>query len=79
MDDNIQEEVAQDQPEFQNPFHDRKWTKDHPATNIIGNLEEGVKTRSAIANECLCAGLLSKTGPKTAKEALQNPIWIQSM
>ena len=60
VDDIIQEEVAQDQPEFQNPFHDQKWTKDHPATNIIGNLEECVRTRSATANECLCAGFLSK-------------------
>ena len=31
----------------------RKWTKIHPFELIIGDANEGVKTRSATQNECL--------------------------
>ena len=30
----------------------RKWTKSHPFELIIGDANEGVKTRSATQNEC---------------------------
>ena len=56
-----------------------KWTKDHPADQVIGNPKDGVKTRSATENECLFASFLSMTEPKSIKEALQDSDWVKAM
>ena len=51
--------------------------KDHPTDLIIGNLNEGVKTRSreVVSNACF----VSKLEPKNVKEALTDEFWINAM
>ena len=58
---------------------DRKWTKDHPFELIIGDANEGVKTRRATQEECLSSCFLSKEEPKKIEEALLDPDWISAM
>ncbi|KAJ9561833.1 LOW QUALITY PROTEIN: hypothetical protein OSB04_006993 [Centaurea solstitialis] len=58
--------------------HAVKWTKDHPQTQIIGELTEGVKTRAHV-NYCLFACFVSKTEPKKVTEALADPFWVEAM
>ncbi|KAI3742536.1 hypothetical protein L1987_60221 [Smallanthus sonchifolius] len=67
--------------------------KDHPVTNIIGNLQDGVKTRSLVDNTCLytCikdSGVLddcshscfiSQVEPKNVEMALHDNNWIEAM
>ena len=50
----------------------RKWTKDHPAEQIICDLDSGVVTHSAIKNESLYTSLLSMIKCKGIKEAIQD-------
>ncbi|KAL8089698.1 hypothetical protein AgCh_039252 [Apium graveolens] len=57
----------------------RKWTKAHTPDLIIGDPEAGVRTRTAISNECLYHSFLSQTEPKKVEEALQDADWIQAM
>ncbi|MEX5523356.1 hypothetical protein, partial [Bacillus cereus] len=51
--------------------------KNHPQENIIGNLQEGVTTRSRsiIAHSCF----ISKIEPKNVNEALTDEYWINAM
>ncbi|XP_057444286.1 uncharacterized protein LOC130736472 [Lotus japonicus] len=51
--------------------------KIHPKENIIGDLNDGVITRSRdlVSNACF----ISKIEPKNVKEALTDEFWIQSM
>ncbi|KAI3808308.1 hypothetical protein L1987_24257 [Smallanthus sonchifolius] len=70
-----------------------KELKDHPVTNIIGNLQDGVKTRSLVDNTCLytCikdSGVLddcshscfiSQVEPKNVEMALNDNNWIEAM
>ncbi|KAI3819600.1 hypothetical protein L1987_13441 [Smallanthus sonchifolius] len=67
--------------------------KDHPMTNIIGNLQDGVKTRSLVDNTCLYtyikdSGVLddcshscfiSQVEPKIVEMALNDNNWIEAM
>ena len=57
----------------------RKWTKSHPFELIIGDANEGVKTRSATQNECLYSSFLSQEEPKKVEDALQDPDWVLAM
>ncbi|KAL8133942.1 hypothetical protein AgCh_009127 [Apium graveolens] len=57
----------------------RKWTKDHTPDLIIGNHDDGVKTRSATQNECLYHNLLSKEEPKKVEDALKDADWVMAM
>ncbi|KAI3754817.1 hypothetical protein L1987_54608 [Smallanthus sonchifolius] len=53
----------------------------HPVENIIGSLEDGVKTRSQAGNVnvCLYSCFLSQEEPKNVIVALQDPSWIEAM
>ncbi|KAI3821406.1 hypothetical protein L1987_08973 [Smallanthus sonchifolius] len=53
----------------------------HPVENIIGSLEDGVKTRSQTGNinVCLYSCFLSQEEPKNVTVALQDPSWIEAM
>ncbi|KAI3813979.1 hypothetical protein L1987_18717 [Smallanthus sonchifolius] len=67
--------------------------KDHPVTNIIGNLQDGVKTRSLVDNTCLytCikdSGVLddcshscfiSQVEPMNVEMTLNDNNWIEAM
>ena len=57
----------------------RKWTKIHPFELIIGDVNEGVKTRSATHNECMYSSFLSQEEPKKVEDALQYPDWVIAM
>ena len=57
----------------------RKWTKSHPFELIIGDANEGVKTRSATQNECLYSSFLSQKEPKKVEDALKDPDWVLAM
>ncbi|KAL8091394.1 hypothetical protein AgCh_033851 [Apium graveolens] len=59
--------------------HTRKWDRGHNREAIIGDPTVTVRTRSAIANECLHACFLSQVKPKKTEEALLDPDWISAM
>ncbi|KAI3807340.1 hypothetical protein L1987_23266 [Smallanthus sonchifolius] len=70
-----------------------KELKDHPVTNIIGNLQDGVQTRSLTENTCLYSYIrdtgvldvclhscfISQVEPKNVEMALQDNNWIEAM
>ncbi|KAI3808199.1 hypothetical protein L1987_24147 [Smallanthus sonchifolius] len=70
-----------------------KELKAHPITNIIGNLRDGVQTRSIIDNTCLYTGIknsvildvcshscfISQVEPKNVEMALRDNNWIEAM
>ncbi|KAJ9567111.1 hypothetical protein OSB04_003077 [Centaurea solstitialis] len=58
--------------------HAIKWTNDHPQTQIIGDLTEGVNTRANV-NYCMFACFVSKIEPKKVTEALADPFWVKAM
>ncbi|KAD4179191.1 hypothetical protein E3N88_27782 [Mikania micrantha] len=53
----------------------------HPVENIIGNVEEGVRTRSSMheANICLFSCFLSQVELKKVAEALKDNSWVEAM
>nr|GEY33807.1 hypothetical protein [Tanacetum cinerariifolium] len=62
--------------------HDYQWTKDHPLEQVIGEPSRPVLTRSQLKTNgdiCIYALTVSIMEPKTVKEALTNPAWIESM
>ncbi|GJV04868.1 hypothetical protein Tco_1338437 [Tanacetum coccineum] len=66
----------------QPPDHLRKWTKDHPLDNIVGNLTRPVSTRKQLASDALWCCFhteLSKVEPKNFKMALIEDCWFQAM
>ncbi|KAJ9542808.1 hypothetical protein OSB04_029314 [Centaurea solstitialis] len=60
------------------PPHTTRWTKDHPLSQVIGNISEGVKTR-ATANYSLFSCFVSQTEPKKVSNALVDPFWVKAM
>ena len=52
------------------------WSKAHPWELILGDLEAGVKTRSATRNECFYSGFLSQEEQKKVEYALNDPDWV---
>nr|GEV17243.1 hypothetical protein [Tanacetum cinerariifolium] len=65
------------------PFeHNRKWTKDHPFGNIIGQLARLVSTRLQLHEQalfCYYDAFLTSVEPKTYKDALTQSCWIEVM
>ncbi|KAI3682893.1 hypothetical protein L1987_83244 [Smallanthus sonchifolius] len=55
--------------------------KKHPLENIIGQVHQGVQTRSKSheANICLFSYFLSQVEPKKIDEALKHSSWIEAM
>ncbi|KAJ9541902.1 hypothetical protein OSB04_028408 [Centaurea solstitialis] len=56
-----------------------KWTRAHPLYNVIGDVNDGVKTRSASANYCLYKSFLSVIEPKNFSQALDDSDWLLAM
>ncbi|KAJ9541518.1 hypothetical protein OSB04_028024 [Centaurea solstitialis] len=56
-----------------------KWTRAHPLYIVIGDVNDGVKTRSASANYCLYKSFLSKIEPKNVSQALDDSDWLLAM
>ncbi|GJU05793.1 retrovirus-related pol polyprotein from transposon TNT 1-94 [Tanacetum coccineum] len=62
--------------------HLRKWGKDHPLENVIGNPSRPVSTRKQLtinALWCLYNFILSKVEPKNFKSAVTEDCWFQAM
>ncbi|GJS92279.1 retrovirus-related pol polyprotein from transposon TNT 1-94 [Tanacetum coccineum] len=62
--------------------HLRKWTKDHPLQNIIGELSRPVSTRLQLHEQalfCYYDAFLTSVEPKTYKDALTQSCWIEAM
>ncbi len=51
--------------------------KDHPESNMIGDPQEGVRTRRQLV--CGVACYVSMVEPKNIEEALLDDYWIQAM
>jgi len=47
--------------------------------NIIGQIEEGVSTRSSISNFCRDTTFVSQIEPKSIEEALKDEKWVEVM
>ncbi|GJR38963.1 putative ribonuclease H-like domain-containing protein [Tanacetum coccineum] len=65
-----------------NSEHIKKWTKDHPLDNIIGELERPVSTRLQIHEQslfCYFDAFLTSVEPKNYKDALTQACWIEAM
>ncbi|KAJ9561581.1 hypothetical protein OSB04_006741 [Centaurea solstitialis] len=56
-----------------------KWTRAHPLYIVIGDVNDGVKTRSASANYCLYKSFLSVIEPKNVSQALEDYDWLLAM
>ncbi|GKB33379.1 retrovirus-related pol polyprotein from transposon TNT 1-94 [Tanacetum coccineum] len=66
----------------QPPEHLKRWTKDHPLDNFIGNPSRPVSTRHQLQTEsmfCYFAAFLTFIESKNYKEALQESCWIEAM
>ncbi|GKD61220.1 hypothetical protein Tco_1298729, partial [Tanacetum coccineum] len=62
------------------PDHLRRWTKDHPLDNIVGNPSHPVSTRKQLASDALWCCFhteLSKVEPKNFKMAVIEDCWFQ--
>ncbi|GJT57922.1 putative ribonuclease H-like domain-containing protein [Tanacetum coccineum] len=60
----------------------RRWTKDHPLDNIVGNPSRPVSTRKQLASDALWCCFhteLSKVEPKNFKMAVIEDCWFQAM
>nr|GEW19336.1 hypothetical protein [Tanacetum cinerariifolium] len=68
---------------FYQPYpHDFQWTKDHPLEQVIREPSRPVLIRNQLKTNgdmCIYALTVSFLEPKTVKEALTNPVWIESM
>ena len=47
--------------------------------NIIGQIKEGVSTRSSISNFCRHTAFVSQVEPKSIEETLKDEKWVESM
>ncbi|GJY62234.1 putative ribonuclease H-like domain-containing protein [Tanacetum coccineum] len=66
----------------QPPDHLRRWIKDHPLDNIVGNPSRPVSTRKQLASDALWCYFhteLSKVEPKNFKMAVIEDCWFQAM
>ena len=75
----LQQNVFQGESSRSVPQVRSVWTRDHPFELIIGDLEAGVRSRSATQKECLYFVFLSKMEPKKIEEALTDPDWVVAM
>nr|GEV04453.1 hypothetical protein [Tanacetum cinerariifolium] len=68
---------------FYQPYpHDYQWTRDQPLEQVIEEPSRPVLTRNQLKTEgdmCIYALTISIIEPKTVKEALIDPAWIESM
>ncbi|KAJ9557088.1 hypothetical protein OSB04_011702 [Centaurea solstitialis] len=61
--------------------HTRKWTRDHPPSQIIESPSQPVQTRSSknVENLILFGGFLSEFEPSDVSQALTDPDWVLAM
>jgi len=56
-----------------------KHKSSHPKELIIGDINEGIHTRSKRQEETSAVALISEIEPKSTEEALTDESWIESM
>ncbi|GJV72358.1 retrovirus-related pol polyprotein from transposon TNT 1-94 [Tanacetum coccineum] len=62
--------------------HLKKWLKDHPMENIMGNPSRPVSNRKQLATDalwCFYNSVLSKVKPKNFKSAMTEDCWFEAM
>nr|GEU96674.1 integrase, catalytic region, zinc finger, CCHC-type, peptidase aspartic, catalytic [Tanacetum cinerariifolium] len=67
---------------YQSYPHDYQWIKDHPLEQVIEEPSRSVLTRNQLKTDgdmCIYALTVSIMEPKSVKEALTDPDWIDSM
>nr|GEZ87955.1 integrase, catalytic region, zinc finger, CCHC-type, peptidase aspartic, catalytic [Tanacetum cinerariifolium] len=68
---------------FYQPYpHEFQWTKDHPLKQVIGEPSRPILTRNQLRSDgdmCMYALTVSTMEPKNVKEAMTDPVWIDSM
>nr|GEW75464.1 hypothetical protein [Tanacetum cinerariifolium] len=68
---------------FYQPYpHEFQWTKDHPLEQVIGEPSRPVLTRNQLRSDgdmCMYALTISAMKPKNVKDAMTDPVWIESM
>nr|GEV33004.1 hypothetical protein [Tanacetum cinerariifolium] len=68
---------------FYQPYpHDYQWTKDHPLEQVIREPSRPLLTRNQLKSDgdmCIYALTVSIMEPKSVKESLTDPAWIESM
>ncbi|GKA40093.1 retrovirus-related pol polyprotein from transposon TNT 1-94 [Tanacetum coccineum] len=65
-----------------NQAADTQWTKDHPLSQVRGNLSKPVQTRRQLVTDpeiCMFALIVSTAEPKTIMEAMADSAWIEAM
>ena len=58
--------------------HPWKFTKDHPSANILGNVDEGIQTRSRL-RENLNVAFTSQIEPRKIEDAFLDIEWVNAM
>nr|GEX45317.1 retrovirus-related Pol polyprotein from transposon TNT 1-94 [Tanacetum cinerariifolium] len=74
----VEENAQVEDDEFVNIFY----TPDHPLEQVIRNPSQSVRTRRQLESHgdmCMFALTVSRTEPKTIKEAMADSAWIESM
>ncbi|GKD89343.1 hypothetical protein Tco_1364850 [Tanacetum coccineum] len=69
-------------PDHQVSEHNRKWTKDHPLENIIGDLDRPASIRLQLHEQalfCYYDAFLTSVEPNNYKDALTQACWIEAM
>ncbi|GJZ49738.1 retrovirus-related pol polyprotein from transposon TNT 1-94 [Tanacetum coccineum] len=74
--------LAESNPVIQPYDHLRKWSKDHPMDNVIGNPSYPVSTRKQLTIDalwCFYNSVLSKVEPINFKTAIAKACWFEAM
>jgi hypothetical protein len=53
--------------------------RDHPVNSILGDIQEGVTTRSQVAHFCEHYSFVSSIEPYMIEDALRDPDWVEAM
>jgi hypothetical protein len=53
--------------------------RNHPVDNILGDIKNGVITKSSVANFCKYYSFISSLEPFKVEDALRNPDWVVGM
>ncbi|GKE97707.1 hypothetical protein Tco_0021058, partial [Tanacetum coccineum] len=67
---------------YQRHYSEHRQTKDYPLEQVIGNPSQSIGTRRQLEIDgemCMFALTVSRTEPKSIKEAMSNSAWIKSM
>nr|GFA24954.1 Gag-Pol polyprotein [Tanacetum cinerariifolium] len=63
-------------------INEKRWTKDHPIANVIGDPSRSVSTRKqlkTVAIWCYFDAFLTSVEPKNFKQAMTEPSWIDAI